>query len=357
MLVMSSALTTTTTNINKMMNTMLAMTFIITSCVLLPAGSGGLHLVGAMESPVLGLGRSGVKCTYHPYEDTFKKQGKSMDNAPGWCGIRYSGLKIDQLVSVDLMNTKLCNACLRLQGTSGGPVVYALAVDYNGAAGVDVSKAVMQRLYPTKNPLDPQKVDWKVVESSLCTGMCFASNQECTPGQRNLLPAKLLPKVPSGFSNYGVVSVKSPTSASSTRRRRTSTSSKSGKTPVPALFSKVVSVANVQRTSDTTEDAVNVQQQEEENAVAQDEAASSEVVSMTASDQVTSTATSTDMPGMFTLPVQYSTTSSISMPTGTNIGDTQSQGSKTSYAAPAVSGSLLVAFVGSVSALVVLLAM
>lgn len=112
---------------------------------------------------------------------------------PGWCGIRYSSLNVQRIVSMSNISPELCGKCVKLQGANGGPVQYALAMDQRGAAGLDISKTTYENMFPGQNPLNPQQCVYEVVHDSFCSGICCGVGEECTPGVRNSLPAYLLP--------------------------------------------------------------------------------------------------------------------------------------------------------------------
>ncbi|OAJ37979.1 hypothetical protein BDEG_21947 [Batrachochytrium dendrobatidis JEL423] len=135
-------------------------------------------------------------CTYHPYEEDLARLGATAyDNAPGWCGIRYSALNIQRIVAVNGLGSSMCAQCLEFRNAAGGPSMFVLAVDQKGAPGLDVSHTSFQNAFPGANALDPQTCSWRITSQSYCSGTCFGSPEECTPGQRNLLPAYLLPPV------------------------------------------------------------------------------------------------------------------------------------------------------------------
>jgi hypothetical protein len=149
-----------------------------------------LYMVSAQQW--LGEG----KCTFHPYESDKEKWNIEYDNSPGWCGIRYSMLNVARITAINGMNSALCNQCIQVQGSKGGPFIYVLAVDYKEAPGLDIAKSSFQALFPKSNPFDPQICRWRVVNPKYCGKICIGSEEECTPGSRNLLPASLLPTLP-----------------------------------------------------------------------------------------------------------------------------------------------------------------
>jgi hypothetical protein len=138
----------------------------------------------------------GVRTTYHPYEEDRQALGAAYDNSPGWCGIRYSVLNVARITAVHGMNENLCGRCLAVQNVNGGPVVHVLAVDWKGDPGLDMARSSYQALNPGTNPLDPSVASYRIVDQSLCSGICQGGPEECTPGRRNLLPASLLPSRP-----------------------------------------------------------------------------------------------------------------------------------------------------------------
>jgi hypothetical protein len=137
-----------------------------------------------------------VLATYHDYEADRLLLGSSYDNSPGWCGIRYSVLNVARITAINGMNEGLCNQCLAVQNVNGGPIVYVLAVDQKQGPGLDIAKSSYQAINPNGDPLDPSTVRYQLVDSSHCTGICQGSREECTLGQRNLLPANLLESRP-----------------------------------------------------------------------------------------------------------------------------------------------------------------
>ncbi|TPX60258.1 hypothetical protein SpCBS45565_g07543 [Spizellomyces sp. 'palustris'] len=154
-------------------------------------------------------------CTFHDYEGDQTRLGESYDNSPGWCGIRYSALNTARITAVSGLGESLCNACLEILpdgNSTSTKSTYVLAVDQKGAAGLDVARTSFQSTFPGSNPLDPQVCRYRVVDSSLCGGVCFGSAEECTAGKRCLLPANALPPIQKpGAANEA----KKPTSATS----------------------------------------------------------------------------------------------------------------------------------------------
>ncbi|KAL5035385.1 hypothetical protein RTP6_003089 [Batrachochytrium dendrobatidis] len=136
------------------------------------------------------------RCTSHPYEQDLARFGAATyDNAPGWCGIRYSSLDITRIVAVHGLDESMCGQCIEFKNAAGGPAQYVLAVDQKADPGLDLAITSLKNAFPGQDPLNPQKCDWKVVDQQFCAGICHGSSEECTPGKRNLLPAYLLPRV------------------------------------------------------------------------------------------------------------------------------------------------------------------
>ncbi|KAJ3308738.1 hypothetical protein HDV04_000834 [Boothiomyces sp. JEL0838] len=144
------------------------------------------------------------RCTYHPYEEDMKSLGNAYDNSPGWCGIRYTMLNVARIVAVHGLGAGNCNMCLEMANANGGPSVYILAVDQKGDPGLDVAKSSFQAAFPNSNALDPEVCKWRVVDHSFCGGICVGAPEECTEGQRNLLPGYLLPKLPPAVDGLNV---------------------------------------------------------------------------------------------------------------------------------------------------------
>ncbi|KAJ3038368.1 hypothetical protein HDV00_000789 [Rhizophlyctis rosea] len=163
-------------------------------------------------------------CTYHDYEGDKELLGFAYDSSPGWCGTRYSSLYVARVTAVSTMNPALCNKCLEIQSSSGsGPSAYVLAIDQKGAPGLDVAKTSFASIFPGQNPLDPQNCRWRVVDDSYCSGVCFGSPEECTPGLRNNLPAYLLPSVGSSGGGGGSTPTPQPTTQAPVVTKATTT--------------------------------------------------------------------------------------------------------------------------------------
>ena len=114
-------------------------------------------------------------------------------------------LNIARITAVNGLNTPSnCNQCLEIigDGSSNQQPVYVLAVDQKGDPGLDIARSSYQKIFPDKNWLDPQICNWRVVDSSYCTGICVGTPEECNLGSRNLLPAYLLPKMT--FAKNGI---------------------------------------------------------------------------------------------------------------------------------------------------------
>eukprot|EP00842_Homolaphlyctis_polyrhiza_P003779 jgi/Hompol1/4401/HPOL_007084-RA len=122
----------------------------------LASGSGS----GDWSGPVL--------CTYQAYEEDKARLGAAADNAPGWCGIRYSALNAARIVAVNGLSDGLCAQCLEIKGN--GPSVYVLAIDLKEAPGLDIAGTSFHNLFPDRNILDPETCNWRVVDPSLCSG-------------------------------------------------------------------------------------------------------------------------------------------------------------------------------------------
>ncbi|KAL2911796.1 hypothetical protein HK105_208729 [Polyrhizophydium stewartii] len=133
------------------------------------------------------------RCTYHPYQEDLARLGSAYDNSPGWCGIRYTALDITRVVAVNGVTAGDCAQCLEFRNAAGGPSELVLIIDQKGDPGLDVSRSSFSAAFPGQNPLDPQTCAWRIVDPSNCAGICRGSALECTPGQRNLLPASMLP--------------------------------------------------------------------------------------------------------------------------------------------------------------------
>ncbi|KAI8898152.1 hypothetical protein BC833DRAFT_590977 [Globomyces pollinis-pini] len=136
------------------------------------------------------------QCTFHNYEGDMKSLGKQYDNTPGWCGIRYSKLNVARITAVHGLQANMCNQCLEMVNSKGGPSVFVLAVDQKGDPGLDVAKSSFMATFPGANPLDPQSCKWRVVDPTKCGTICYGSKDECTPGKRNILPIQSLPVLP-----------------------------------------------------------------------------------------------------------------------------------------------------------------
>jgi hypothetical protein len=130
------------------------------------------------------------RCTFHDYESY--KPLRQYDNSPGWCGVRYSVLNVARITAVNGMNADGCNRCLEVTGADGTNPIYVLAVDFKADPGLDIAKSSYMALFPNQNPLDPNICRWRRVNPSFCGKICFGTSEECTPGQRNLLPGYLL---------------------------------------------------------------------------------------------------------------------------------------------------------------------
>ncbi|KAL2911792.1 hypothetical protein HK105_208725 [Polyrhizophydium stewartii] len=143
------------------------------------------------------------RCTYHPYQEDFAKQGAAADNAPGWCGIRYTALDVTRVVAINGVTAGQCAQCLEFRNAAGGPSEFVLIIDEKGAEGLDISRSSFSAAFPGQNPLDPQTCAWRIVDPSNCAGICRGSALECTPGQRNLLPASMLPPLGSSGNSAG----------------------------------------------------------------------------------------------------------------------------------------------------------
>ncbi|KAJ3272849.1 hypothetical protein HDV01_005172 [Terramyces sp. JEL0728] len=191
------------------------------------------------------------RCTYHPYEEDMKSLGSAYDNSPGWCGIRYTMLNVARIVAVHGLGAGNCNMCLEMANASGGPSVYILAVDQKGDPGLDVAKSSFQAAFPNSNALDPEVCKWRVVDHSHCGGICVGSPDECTVGQRNLLPAYLLPKLPPAVDglnagNSGSNNIPAPTTVAQLVPAATT----------KAVLTKTASVLNKPLGKETTQVAV-----------------------------------------------------------------------------------------------------
>lgn len=152
-----------------------------------------IFLLNSLLNVVSAQSGSNVRCTFHDYEGMSAQLGLALDNSPGWCGTRYSVLNVARVTAVNGMGAGLCNQCLEITGSNGGPAVYVLAIDNKADPGLDVARSSFQALFPSANAYDPQLCNWRVVEPSRCGTICTGSAEECTPGVRNLLPAYLLP--------------------------------------------------------------------------------------------------------------------------------------------------------------------
>lgn len=147
-----------------------------------------------------------LDCTMNAYEGAYAQLGKSLDNSPAWCGIRYSVLNVARIVSLPNMDPSKCNQCIEIVGTGplSGPSVYVLAVDQRVAYGLDIAESSYHALFPSDNILNPHVCKYRAVNPSLCGKICYGSAEECTVGVRNLLPASLLPaagQAPIGLYN------------------------------------------------------------------------------------------------------------------------------------------------------------
>lgn len=190
-----------------------------------------------------------ARCTYHDYEGDQARYGiQAYDDSPGWCGIRYSSLNLARVTAAHTITPQLCGKCLAVQSasSSSAPVHYLLMIDQKGDPGLDIAKTSFQALFPNNNPLDPETCNFAVVDDKFCSGICFGSTDECTPGVRNSLPAYLLPPVTPppnsqglggetgavGGSKSSTVSGSSLSSSSSSKSSKSSGSSKGRTSPV-----------------------------------------------------------------------------------------------------------------------------
>lgn len=131
------------------------------------------------------------RCTYHDYEGGMMKLGpEAYDNAPGWCGIRYSSLDLTRVMAINGINEGGCNKCYQVSSPYSS--LYILAIDYKADPGLDISKSGFQALFPNDDPLNPQVCDWQEVDFSFCADICNGVKEECSLGVRNLLPASIL---------------------------------------------------------------------------------------------------------------------------------------------------------------------
>lgn len=186
------------------------------------------------------------RCTTHDYEGSASALGgvEALDNSPAWCGMRYSMLNIARITAVNGLNLPAyCNLCLEITGdaSSNKQPVYVLAVDQKGDPGLDIARSSFQKIFPNKNWLDPQICNWRVVDSSYCTGICVGTPGECNPGSRNLLPAYLLPKMTPAL--YGIDHGPQPAPAAIAQRQMNNTNAerKSATNPSKTSFGSTTS--------------------------------------------------------------------------------------------------------------------
>lgn len=129
-------------------------------------------------------------CTYHDYEGMYSTLGLALDNSPGWCGIRYSKLDLTRVIALNGINEKDCNKCIQIFGESG-LFEYVLVIDLKVAAGIDMSKSVMQKIFPSQDPLNPKSCSYNFVDFSFCSDICTGNKFECTESTRNIIPPYL----------------------------------------------------------------------------------------------------------------------------------------------------------------------
>ncbi|KAJ3038337.1 hypothetical protein HDV00_000758 [Rhizophlyctis rosea] len=101
-------------------------------------------------------------------------------------------------------------------------------------------------------------------DDSYCSGVCFGSPGECTPGLRNNLPAYLLPSVGSSDGGAGITPMPQPTTQAPVVTKATSTYSvgvpatgatKSAPTATTVIQSTTSSLSSTSITSDSTSSA------------------------------------------------------------------------------------------------------
>ncbi|KAL2911794.1 hypothetical protein HK105_208727 [Polyrhizophydium stewartii] len=160
-------------------------------------------LLSALVPAIAAQGWQTGRCTYHPYQEDLARLGSAYDNSPGWCGIRYTALDITRVVAIRGVTAGQCAQCLEFRNAAGGPSEFVLIIDEKGAEGLDISRSSFSSAFPGQNPLDPQTCAWRIVDPSNCAGICRGSALECTPGQRNLLPASQLPPLGSSGNSGG----------------------------------------------------------------------------------------------------------------------------------------------------------
>ncbi|KAL2911798.1 hypothetical protein HK105_208731 [Polyrhizophydium stewartii] len=168
----------------------------------LPLAAAAVYQLPAASSLVSSEWQTG-RCTYHPYQEDLARLGSAYDNSPGWCGIRYTALDITRVVAVNGVTAGDCAQCLEFRNAAGGPSEFVLIIDQKGDPGLDISRSSFSAAFPGQNPLDPQTCAWRIVDPSNCAGICRGSALECTPGQRNLLPASQLPPLGSSGNSGG----------------------------------------------------------------------------------------------------------------------------------------------------------
>ncbi|RKO97737.1 hypothetical protein CAUPRSCDRAFT_10612 [Caulochytrium protostelioides] len=135
------------------------------------------------------------RCTYHDYEALQKEYTPSVfDNSPGWCGYRYSSMRLTHVMAMNGVTGLKCNTCYAVRDAvrADTPTQYILAIDQKGDPGLDIALTAFKQIFPNENPLDPQTCSWEEVDASNCFDICRGAAEECTQGVRNSLPAFLL---------------------------------------------------------------------------------------------------------------------------------------------------------------------
>ncbi|KAH6568453.1 hypothetical protein BASA50_003918 [Batrachochytrium salamandrivorans] len=266
------------------------------------------------------------KCTYHPYEeDLARLGGTAYDNAPGWCGIRYTALNIQRIVAVSGLGASMCAQCIEFRGAAGGPTMYVLAVDQKGSEGLDVSHTSFQNAFPSANALDPQTCAWRITDPSNCAGVCRGSAEECTPGVRNLLPAYLLPAIGSSFTPIATPTPKPAVTTDQESPEKETTTAAAVPTTTAAAIIKIttkVTTKTTTRTTTTTQDITSSTASESNDTaskstahISESTATTSESTADTSHSSSSLTASATQSATALSLPFTSSLSISALLPT------------------------------------------